>query len=179
MLEYLDVLDENGNLTGIKKARKEVHRDGDWHRTVHIWIINEKGEILLQRRCADKDSYPNMLDISCGGHLSAGDSSIEGAKRELKEELNLDVDEKDLKFIKTIKHNLNYGEKFINNQFEDIYYLEINKKIEELKFQEEEISEIIYVPYTLFKRMIKDRQEDLIMRDEEFEIITNYLDSII
>lgn len=63
-MEYLDVLDEQGNLTGIKKPRKQVHMDGDWHRTIHVWIVNEKGEILLQRRCATKDSFPNMLDVS-------------------------------------------------------------------------------------------------------------------
>lgn len=44
MEEYFDALDENGNLTGVKKLRKEVHRDGDWHRTVHIWIINNDNE---------------------------------------------------------------------------------------------------------------------------------------
>ena len=69
-MEYFDVLDENGNKTGETKLRSEVHRDGDWHRTVHIWVFNRQGEVLLQRRCATKDSYPNMLDISCAGHLS-------------------------------------------------------------------------------------------------------------
>lgn len=61
--EYFDLLDENGNKTGNIKLRSEVHRDGDWHKAVHIWIINDEGEILLQRRCATKESYPNMLDI--------------------------------------------------------------------------------------------------------------------
>ena len=47
--EYFDILDENGNKTGKTKLRSEVHRDGDWHKAVHIWIINNKGDILLQR----------------------------------------------------------------------------------------------------------------------------------
>ena len=97
--EYFDILDENGNKTGKTKLRSEVHRDGDWHKAVHIWIINDKGDILLQRRCATKDSNPNMLDISSAGHLSAGDSSLDGAIRELKEELNLDVKPNELQFI--------------------------------------------------------------------------------
>ena len=104
--EYFDILDENGNKTGKTKLRSEVHRDGDWHKAVHIWIINENGDILLQRRCATKDSNPNMLDISCAGHLTAGDESLTGAIRELKEELNLDVNKKDLQFIKTLKRSL-------------------------------------------------------------------------
>ena len=77
--EYFDLLDENGNKTGKIKLRNEVHRDGDWHKAVHIWIINENGDVLLQRRCATKDSNPNMLDISSAGHLSAGDNSVSGA----------------------------------------------------------------------------------------------------
>ena len=85
--EYFDILDENGNKTGKTKLRSEVHRDGDWHKAVHIWIINDNGNILLQRRCATKDSNPNMLDISSAGHLTAGDDSLSGAIRELKEEL--------------------------------------------------------------------------------------------
>ena len=74
--EYFDILDENGNKTGKTKLRSEVHRDGDWHKAVHIWIINENGDILLQRRCATKDSNPNMLDISWDGELTAGDDLL-------------------------------------------------------------------------------------------------------
>ena len=44
-----------------------------------------------------------MLDISCAGHLVAGDSSLDGAIRELKEELNIDVKPEELQFIKTFK----------------------------------------------------------------------------
>ena len=102
MKEYFKILDEKGNLTGEKKLRSEVHRDGDWHKAVHIWIINDKGEILLQRRCATKDSNPNMLDISCAGHLSSGDKSLDGALRELKEELNIEANADELHYIKTI-----------------------------------------------------------------------------
>ena len=56
--EYFDILDDNGNKTGKIKLRSEVHRDGDWHKAVHIWILNQSGDILLQRRSATKDSNP-------------------------------------------------------------------------------------------------------------------------
>ncbi len=136
--EYFDVLDENGNKTGKIKLRSEVHRDGDWHKGVHIWIINDKGEILLQRRCATKDSNPNMLDISSAGHLTAGDESLSGAIRELKEELNLDVKPEELQFIKTLKRNSKYTSTFINNEFDDLYILRTTKSIDDMKYQEEE-----------------------------------------
>jgi hypothetical protein len=40
MTEYLDVLDSKGVHTGERKLRAHVHRDGDWHRTVHVWVLN-------------------------------------------------------------------------------------------------------------------------------------------
>ena len=174
--EYFDLLDENGNKTGKTKLRSEVHRDGDWHRAVHIWIINDKGEFLLQRRCPTKDSHPNMLDISCAGHLSAGDDSLTGALRELKEELNLEVNPQELQFIKTLRRASKYTETFINNEFDDLYILRTIKTIDDMKFQEEEISEIIFVPYKKFKEMVKNKQPDLLMKNDEFEILFEMFD---
>ena len=171
--EYLDILDENGDKTGKIKLRNEVHHDGDWHKAVHIWIINNNGEILLQRRCASKDSYPNMLDISSAGHLQAGDDSLTGAVREIKEELNLDISPNELQFITTLKRKSN---KSINNEFDDLYILRINKKIEEMQFQKEEISEIFFVPYKKFKDMVNNKQPDLLRKDDEFEILFKLLD---
>ena len=174
--EYFDILDENGNKIGKTKLRSEVHRDGDWHKAIHIWIINDNGDILLQRRCATKDSNPNMLDISCAGHLIAGDDSLSGAIRELKEELNLDIPQKDLQFIKTLKRSSKYTETFINNEFDDLYILRTNKSIYEMKFQEEEISELFFVPYKKFKEMVKNKQPDLLMHTEEFKILFDMFD---
>ena len=174
--EYFDLLDENGNKTGKIKVRNEVPRDGDWHKAVHIWIINENGDVLLQRRCATKDSNPNMLDISSAGHLSAGDNSLSGAIRELKEELNIDVKPDELQFIKTLKRNSKYTSTFINNEFDDLYILRTTKGIDEMKYQEEEISEIFFVPYKEFKNMVKNRKEDLLRHEEEFEILFNLFD---
>lgn len=174
--EYFDILDENGNKTGKVKLRSEVHRDGDWHKAVHIWIINHNGDILLQRRCATKDSNPNMLDISSAGHLTAGDNSLDGAVRELKEELNIDVKPEELLFIKTLKRSSKYNETFINNEFDDLYILKTTKSIEDMKYQEEEISEIFFVPYKEFKKMVNDRQPDLLRHDEEFKILFDMFD---
>lgn len=174
--EYFDILDENGNKTGKSKLRSEVHRDGDWHKAVHIWIINNTGDILLQRRCATKDSNPNKLDISSAGHLSAGDDSLTGALRELKEELNLDVKPEDLQFIKTLKRSSRYTETFINNEFDDLYIVRTDKKIDDMKFQEEEISEIMFVPYKNFKEMVNNKQPDLLRHDDEFEILFDMFD---
>ena len=174
--EYFDILDENGNKTGKTKLRSEVHRDGDWHRAVHIWILNGRREVLLQRRCPTKDSNPNMLDVSCGGHLSAGDDSLTAAVRELKEELDLDVNANELNFIKTFKNSSKYTETFINNEILDMYILRTDKDINDMKYQEEEISEIFFVSYEKLKEMVIKRQPDLLIHDEEFDILFNIFD---
>lgn len=176
MKEYFDILNEFGEPIGIKKERSKVHKDGDWHKAVHIWILNEAGDILLQRRSPNKDSDPNVLDISCAGHLTSGDNSIQGAIRELKEELNLEVNASELKYITTLKRSPKHDDGFIDNEFDDLYILRTNKKIEELKYQEEEISEIFYVPYKEFKKMVENRQSDLVIYEDEYDILFNIFD---
>ena len=171
--EYFDILDENGNKTGKIKLRKEVHRDGDWHKAVHIWMFNEAGEVLLQRRCATKDSDPNMLDMSCAGHLVAGDDSLAGAIRELKEELNIDIKPEELK---SIKRPTKANSTFINNEFDDVYILIKNIDIKDMKYQEDEISEILFVPYKKFKEMVENNHPELLMKHDEFEILFELLD---
>lgn len=57
--------------------RGAVHRDGDYHRAIHVWIYAESTqELLLQQRADCKDSWPSLWDISSAGHISAGDSSL-------------------------------------------------------------------------------------------------------
>ena len=64
--EYLDIVDGEGEPTGRTKARSLVHRDGDLHRTSHVWIARRKGgrlQLLLQKRSRNKDSHPGCYDI--------------------------------------------------------------------------------------------------------------------
>ena len=176
--EYFDVLDENGNKTGKTKLRSEVHRDGDWHKSVHIWILNDKGDVLLQRRCPTKDSNPNMLDISCAGHLTTGDDSLTGAVRELKEELDFDVEPEDLQFIKTFKVSKRYAPTFFNQEFQDMYILRTDKSVDDMKYQESEITEIMFVPYKKFREMVINRQPDLLIHEDEMMTLFELFDPI-
>lgn len=59
--EFFDIVDENNIPTGEVRSREEVHREKkDWHRAVHIWIINNRSEILCQQRSWKKDGNPGM-----------------------------------------------------------------------------------------------------------------------
>ncbi|KAB2061785.1 hypothetical protein ES319_A10G109300v1 [Gossypium barbadense] len=80
-VEYLDVLTKIGKKISKKiggsKPRGDVHRDGDYHKAVHVWIFTESTqELLLQKRADCKDSWPGLWDISSAGHISTGDSSL-------------------------------------------------------------------------------------------------------
>ena len=95
---------------------------------------------------------------------------------EVAKELNIEANADELHYIKTIKKSSRYTSTFINNEFDDLYILRTNRKIQDMKFQQEEISEIFYVPYNKFKEMVKNKQSDLLMHTEEFEILFNMFD---
>ena len=94
-MEYFDIVDEQGNPTGQTVERKQAHRNNILHRTAHVWIVRRRGnsiQILLQKRCMEKDSFPGCYDISSAGHIPAGVDYIPSALRELREELGLTID---------------------------------------------------------------------------------------
>ncbi|CAN1814484.1 Nudix hydrolase 3, partial [Linum perenne] len=105
--EHFDVLTKTGEKTGVSKPRGAVHRDGDYHRAVHVWIFAESTQqLLLQKRSDCKDSWPGQWDISSAGHISAGDSSLVSARRELEEELGIRLprDESEVSAVKYISY---------------------------------------------------------------------------
>lgn len=89
MPEMLEVYDVRGRHIGVKE-RGAVHRDGDWHRVFHCWVVwrDECGRdlALFQRRGAQKATFPLYLAVTVGGHYSAGESPEDGL-REMREEL--------------------------------------------------------------------------------------------
>ena len=170
-MEYIDIFDENNNSTGKIKEKTKAHEDGDFHRTAHIWIINDKKELLIQKRSATKKSHPNCWDISGAGHIRAGESVIDGAIRELKEELGVIATEKDLEHIGTIKSTKNPK----NMEFQYVYLLKCNKTIEEYTFEDNEVSEIKYVFYKDLENMVEQKIEGLLMHDEEYKILFEFI----
>ena len=97
-MEYLDIVNDHGLPTGNIIERSEAHRNGVLHRTSHIWIIRKSGDkyqVLLQKRSADKDSYPGRYDTTSAGHILAGDEPLDSAIREFSEELGLSARKED------------------------------------------------------------------------------------
>lgn len=93
--EGFDVVTSSGAPTGIVKARAAVHRDGGWHRSVHVWIAgaDETGPFLtFQRRSTAKDTWGGKLDATVGGHVRAGETLVD-TLREVEEEIGVAVGE--------------------------------------------------------------------------------------
>ena len=137
---------------------KEIaHKKGLWHKSVHVWIINDKNEILLQYRCADKSLYPNTWDVSFAGHISAEENSIEALIREGKEELGIDVELEKLNYIFTNREEIKY-EQINSKEFVDIYILKQNVELDKITFQAEEVSGAKYVSIDEFFKLAKDNK---------------------
>lgn len=171
IMEYIEIFDENNNATGEIKEKQEAHENGNFHRTAHVWIINDKKELLLQKRSASKKDHPNCWDISGAGHIRASETVTQGAIRELNEELGVNANENELKYITTIKSTKNPK----NMEFQYVYLLECNKKIEEYAFEDEEVSEVKYVHFIELENMVKEKSEGLLLHDEEYKKLFEYI----
>eukprot|EP00009_Paramoeba_aestuarina_P004852 CAMPEP_0201511662 /NCGR_PEP_ID=MMETSP0161_2-20130828/4084_1 /ASSEMBLY_ACC=CAM_ASM_000251 /TAXON_ID=180227 /ORGANISM="Neoparamoeba aestuarina, Strain SoJaBio B1-5/56/2" /LENGTH=171 /DNA_ID=CAMNT_0047907245 /DNA_START=63 /DNA_END=575 /DNA_ORIENTATION=- len=125
--ELFDIFDEHGHHIGIK-PRGKVHRDGDWHRSVEVFVVapkDGKTMMALQKRSAQKVVSPSAWDLSCAEHLEVGEPFYDGAIRGLKEELGLEVGEgkEELALLKgEIKFCLDDEEKGIHDhEMKELY----------------------------------------------------------
>lgn len=96
--ELLDHVDGLDRVIG-SIPRSLAHRDGLWHRAVHVVVWSPGGKILLQKRAATKASFPGFWDTSVGGHVGAGESYPDTALRECSEELGIRLRVDDLSRI--------------------------------------------------------------------------------
>ncbi|SRR5258706_10183034 len=88
--EVFDVVDESDRIVG-REIRSEVHRRGLFHRAVHVLVFNSRGELFLQKRSMNKDTFPGAWDSSASGHLCCGEDYDSCAVRELQEEIGLSM----------------------------------------------------------------------------------------
>ena len=86
--EIFDVVDLTDRVVG-QAPRSMVHSQHLLHRAVHVLLFDPAGSLLVQKRSATKDSYPNCYDSSASGHLNSGEDYDAAADRETQEELGL------------------------------------------------------------------------------------------
>lgn len=140
--ERIDVLRPDGTSAGLTKTKSEVHRDGDWHRAAHVWIVAPGDRVLLQRRSVRKDNYPGLWDVSAAGHLSAGESAVEAAVRETFEEIGLSIAVHDLEHIATNREQcvLNGGT-YIDNEIHEVFAVRREVDLSSLRLDPVEVDD--------------------------------------
>jgi len=90
--EIFDVVNDRDEVID-RKPRREVHACGLLHRAVHVLVFNARGEVFLQKRSMAKDTSPGLWDSSASGHLDSGEDYDYCARRELREEIGLVVEQ--------------------------------------------------------------------------------------
>lgn len=137
--EIFNIYDKEGNHLGIA-PKSECHKRGVnfYHKPVWIWIINNDGNVLIQKRSKNKKVSGGLFDVSCGGHVKFDETIIEGAMRELYEELGLKINKSQYKFL---------GEYRCDETMEiaQVYIIKITSDIKDFILQKEEVEEIKWV----------------------------------
>ena len=133
--EFLDIVDENDSIIG-KDTRENVHKNGLLHREIHVWFITPDGKIIFQHRAKDKDTYPDLLDATVGGHVDLGMTYDNTAIKETLEETGVNVDINDLHFLKKLRRrSVDAVSHIINSAFSSQYAYVYRGDISELKIE--------------------------------------------
>ena len=146
MMELWDILDKDGNRTGKTIVRgKKGLKKGEYHLVVHIWIFNQNGDILIQRRSDTRPLMPGEW-AATGGSAFSNESSRHAASRELQEELGIKLNRHNLKLIKRMLRRFSIT---------DIWAARVNVDISELTLQKDEVAEAKWVTKEQLNQMVQ------------------------
>jgi len=160
MDEYIDIVTKTGEPTGNKALKSEIHQKGLYHHTVHVWYYTPSGNILLQQRSIKKTIYPLLWDVSVAGHIDAGESLVNAAKRETLEEIGYDVLEKDLIKIGVFECFQSYPNGIHDNEFHHTFISKITVDIHDLTPQLNEVEALKFVTMDAFKQLLQNSKSN-------------------
>lgn len=123
----LKVLDENGNTTDIEATKKEVHEKHLWHQEVAIFIINNDGKILLQKR-SDNVHYNNGKYGMIANHVGIHQTLVDALIQKAKEEIGYNINPNDIRYLTMLKRNEEREQRFTY-----FYYIKTDIKDEDIK----------------------------------------------
>ena len=180
-MEYFDVCDALGNPTGQVVSREEAHQKGIRHRTAHVWVVRRwegRWQVLLQKRSADKDSFPGKYDTSSAGHIHAGDEPLPSALRELAEELGIHAAPQqlrpaghfDIRFEKEF-----HGRLFRDNEYAFVYVYAGPVDADALTLQAEEVERVDWFDLEDTWKVLKDRRDIFCVPAEGMAVLRGYL----
>lgn len=142
MEEYIDIWDEFGQPTGKNCPKHEAHQKGWFHPTVHVWFYTSDGNILMQQRGSNKETFPSLWDVSVAGHVHAGETIEDAVLREVEEEIGLTITKTDFTLL-DVRKNINIHPNGIKDcEFQHVFLIELKSPVEDLVIQEEEVDDI-------------------------------------
>ncbi len=160
-MEIWDLYDINREIVGEHIRGVEMPPD-KYHLVVHIWIKNSENKYLLAQRSGNRKTYP--LKWECvGGSVITGETSIQAALREVKEEIGLEISENNCQLVATQIRDIVEGQRI--NDIVDIYLVTYDGQVELSKATTDEVAQIKWLNRTdieeLFNRgemvhLIKD-----------------------
>lgn len=164
IMELIDIVDENGNFTGEVMEKNQAHDLNLLHWEVATFIVNSKGQTLLQRRSANKRFNPNMWAV-CAGHVDSGEKLESAALREIKEELGIDVNPKDLYLLddKQVKKRES------NSHILRWYYVVYDN--DDFKIELNELSEVKWFEIDEVIDMINKNDESLVLKSNSLYLL--------
>ena len=161
MSELFDVLNEWGEYTDKVESREVCHQNGLWHRAVVVFILStDNKKVLLQQRSSSKKLWPNLWDITAGGHVLTGELGYQSAIRETKEEIGISIDKNELTFIGATTSENKSGD-IINRHFNEYYIVHKDVDIKDVVIQKDEVQDIKWFDKEEVIQRISNNYEDL------------------
>ncbi|MFI2743264.1 NUDIX domain-containing protein [Zhouia sp. PK063] len=171
MEELVDILDDEGNYTGVIMPKSEAHAKGLFHPTIHVWLYTSKKELLIQQRARTKETFPGKWDVSVAGHLSTGETPLEGALREVEEEIGLQLTKQDLRLIFIEKSMKKHGNGIIDAEFHYVFIAKLKVPVTQLTKQVEEVENLKLI---LTKHLLKQMTHPVIKHKYVFHSFEYY-----
>ena len=163
--EFIPIVDSNNIPMKMVKDRKEVHEEGLWHRVSHLWIYNDKKEVLLQKRSKKKKLFAGLWTASSGGHLDDGETYTQTVIREAREELGIKIDAKKLIELGIFRlPSVDKTNWLIDNEFTKAFALFLKEA--KFKLDKEEVSEVKWLDIDRIRIMLLDKEESHAFADE-------------
>lgn len=178
MEEKFDVLNEWGEYTNDIVSRDECHTKGLWHKAVVVFVIStDNKRVLLQQRSANKKLWPNLWDITAGGHVLTGELGYQSAIRETKEEIGIELKKETLEFIgSTISEDVK-GD-IINRHFNEYYVTHLDLDTKDIVLQEEEVQDIKWFDKEEIIERVNENYRDLTDKVGCWKYLIKYFEMI-
>jgi isopentenyldiphosphate isomerase len=162
--EVFDIFNDEMQKIGTA-SREDAHKLGLWHQTFHCWIISKSDtgswNLLFQLRHKDKDTFPELLDISCAGHLLTGES-VEDGIRELDEELGINVSYQEIYPCGIFAVENVISENLMDREFCHIFLHVCNKPLVDYTFQFSEITGLFLINIDDFMELVNGKRDSVL-----------------